>query len=203
MTFPGTLERVAAAGRLARTAHPRLAAASPAAVAEALAAMSRLLVERSDPVLEANRRDVEAAHGVLGDALIDRLRLDPVRLVRMAGQIETLAGLPDVEPLAGSRRLDGGLVVEERRRPVGVIGANYEARPNVTVDVASQLSSRATPGCCARAGPRSARRRRCSTRSSGRRWPGPASTPARSSSSARPTARPPARSCRCRASSRW
>ncbi len=58
---------------------------------------------------------------------------------RIAGQIETLAGLADVEPLAGSRRLEGGLVVEERRRPVGVIGANYEARPNVTVDVASQL----------------------------------------------------------------
>jgi glutamate-5-semialdehyde dehydrogenase len=57
----------------------------------------------------------------------------------MAGQIETLAGLDDIEPLVGSRRLEGGLVVEERRRPVGVVGANYEARPNVTVDVASQL----------------------------------------------------------------
>jgi glutamate-5-semialdehyde dehydrogenase len=57
----------------------------------------------------------------------------------MAEQIGTLAGLPDPESLVGSRRLPGGLVVEERRRPVGVIGANYEARPNVTVDVASQL----------------------------------------------------------------
>ncbi len=101
--------------------------------------MARLLVERADPVLAANARDLDAGHATLGEALLDRLRLDEGRLGRIAGQIETLAGLPDVEPLAGSRALDGGLVVEERRRPVGVIGANYEARPNVTVDVASQL----------------------------------------------------------------
>jgi glutamate-5-semialdehyde dehydrogenase len=101
--------------------------------------MSRLLLERADPVLSANAGDMAAARTTLGEALLDRLRLDEGRLGRMAGQIETLAGLPDIEPRAGSRRLPGGLVVEERRRPVGVIGANYEARPNVTVDVASQL----------------------------------------------------------------
>jgi glutamate-5-semialdehyde dehydrogenase len=82
---------------------------------------------------------VERGRAALGDALLDRLRLDEGRLRRMAGQIETLSALPDIEPLAGSRPLGDGLVVEERRRPVGVIGANYEARPNVTVDVASQL----------------------------------------------------------------
>ncbi|MEZ0285750.1 MAG: aldehyde dehydrogenase family protein [Thermoleophilia bacterium] len=132
-------DAVAAAGRAARAAHPGLAAAASGALGEALAGMSRLLLERADPVLSANARDLEAARAVLGEALLDRLRLDQDRLGRMAGQIETLAGLPDIEQRAGSRRLAGGLVVEERRRPVGVIGANYEARPNVTVDVASQL----------------------------------------------------------------
>ncbi|HSI30674.1 MAG TPA: hypothetical protein VK951_05025, partial [Miltoncostaeaceae bacterium] len=132
-------DAVAAAGRAARAAHPGLAAAESGALGEALAGMSRLLLERADPVLSANARDLEAARAVLGEALLDRLRLDQDRLGRMAGQIETLAGLPDIEQRAGSRRLAGGLVVEERRRPVGVIGANYEARPNVTVDVASQL----------------------------------------------------------------
>ncbi|MGD9694199.1 MAG: aldehyde dehydrogenase family protein [Thermoleophilia bacterium] len=132
-------ELVAAAGRAARAAHPALAEAGSPAVAAALGAMARLLRERSAPVLEANARDVAAASGVLGDALVDRLRLDPGRVDRMAGQIEALAGLPDIEPVAGGRRLSGELVLEERRRPVGVIGANYEARPNVTVDVASQL----------------------------------------------------------------
>jgi glutamate-5-semialdehyde dehydrogenase len=139
VTASGPRELVAAAGRAARAAHPRLAAAGPAAVAEALAGMSRLLAERADQVLSANARDLRAAEVRLGEGLLDRLRLDEARLGRIAGQIETLAGLADVEPLAGSRRLEGGLVVEERRRPVGVIGANYEARPNVTVDVASQL----------------------------------------------------------------
>jgi glutamate-5-semialdehyde dehydrogenase len=57
----------------------------------------------------------------------------------MAGQIASLAALPDLEPVAAERRLPDGLVLREVRRPVGVIGANYEARPNVTVDVASQL----------------------------------------------------------------
>jgi glutamate-5-semialdehyde dehydrogenase len=135
----GAIDAVAAAGRTARAAHPGLAAASAAAVAEALAGMARLLLDRADPVLSANARDVERGRAALGDALLDRLRLDDGRLRRMAGQIETLSGLPDIEPLAGSRPLGDGLVVEERRRPVGVIGANYEARPNVTVDVASQL----------------------------------------------------------------
>jgi glutamate-5-semialdehyde dehydrogenase len=139
MTADGPHEVVAAAGRAARAAHARLASASPGEVAAALAGMARLLVERAGPVLEANARDLDSAQGLLGEALLDRLRLDEGRLARMAGQIETLAGLADVEPLAGSRELGGGLVVEERRRPVGVIGANYEARPNVTVDVASQL----------------------------------------------------------------
>jgi len=132
-------ETVASVARAARAAHPSLAGAASAAVAAALDAMARLLIERAEPILAANRRDVDDAAGRLGDALADRLRLDMARLARMAEQIGTLAGLPDPEPLVGSRRLPGGLVVEERRRPVGVIGANYEARPNVTVDVASQL----------------------------------------------------------------
>jgi glutamate-5-semialdehyde dehydrogenase len=130
---------VADAGRAARAAHPGLAAAGPGAVEQALREMARRLVERADPVLSANARDVEAGREGLGEALLDRLRLDEARLGRMAAQIESLAGLPDIEPVVGARPLEGGVVVEERRRPVGVIGANYEARPNVTVDVASQL----------------------------------------------------------------
>lgn len=139
MSSPSPLEVVAGAGRAARDAHPALVGAEAGAIAGALHGMARLLVKRADPVLAANERDVRAATGDLGEALVDRLRLDPDRLARMAEQIETLAGLPDIEPVAGSRTLADGLVLEERRRPVGVVGANYEARPNVTVDIASQL----------------------------------------------------------------
>jgi len=127
------------AGRAASAAHPTLRAAAPDAVRAALSGMAGRLTSRADALLEANRADVAAATGVLADALIDRLRLDETRLMRMASQIETLAGLDDIDPLVGTRALPGGLVLEERRRPVGVVGANYEARPNVTIDVASQL----------------------------------------------------------------
>ncbi|WP_343232997.1 aldehyde dehydrogenase family protein [Miltoncostaea marina] len=130
---------VVRAGRAAAAAHASLRGAGPDGVAAALAAMARLLVDRAEPVLAANAADVAAAQGSMAPALVDRLRLDAARLERMSAQIEALAGLDDVEPLVGTRDLPGGLVVEERRRPVGVVGANYEARPNVTIDVASQL----------------------------------------------------------------
>lgn len=132
-------EEVTRAGRAARAAHPALAAAGPGAVAEALGAMSRLLGDRADPVLSANARDLGAAEGVLAPALVDRLRLDEARLADMASQIAALAALDDPAQTVSERDLGDGLVLRERRRPVGVIGANYEARPNVTVDVASQL----------------------------------------------------------------
>jgi len=130
---------VAASGRAAAAAHASLARADADQIAVALGAMARLLGEGAEPILAANALDVAAAPGVLGPALIDRLRLDAERLARMGDQIRALAALPDIEPVVARRTLPGGLVMEERRRPVGVIGANYEARPNVTVDVASQL----------------------------------------------------------------
>lgn len=132
-------DAVLSAGRAASAAHPSLRTAQGDAVAAALAAMARLLVERAAPLLEANAADVAASHDRMAPALVDRLRLDDARLARMSAQIEALSALEDVEPLVGSRPLPGGLVVQEIRRPVGVVGANYEARPNVTIDVASQL----------------------------------------------------------------
>src|SRR5690606_32037925 len=70
---------------------------------------------------------------------LDRLRLDPARLTAMAAQITALADVPAEPTRHRVRDLGGGLALEEWRRPVGVIGANFEARPNVAVDVASQL----------------------------------------------------------------
>ncbi|HEV2937349.1 MAG TPA: aldehyde dehydrogenase family protein, partial [Streptosporangiaceae bacterium] len=73
------------------------------------------------------------------DALLDRLRLDDLRLSAMAGQLRALADVPAEPSQRTVRELPGGLVLTERRRPVGVIGANFEARPNVVVDIASQF----------------------------------------------------------------
>jgi glutamate-5-semialdehyde dehydrogenase len=130
---------VVRAGTAARDAHVSLAGAGAPGLRAVLDAMARRLRSAAGPVLEANAADVRAAEGHLAPALVDRLRLDPGRLDGMRAQIAELAGLPDPETHVGTRALPEGLEVHEVRRPVGVIGANYEARPNVTVDVASQL----------------------------------------------------------------
>jgi glutamate-5-semialdehyde dehydrogenase len=102
--------------------------------------MAGLLRDTTAPVLAANAEDVAAGEAAgLGRGLLDRLRLDEARITEMARQIGLLAGAPAPPAEVPVRELPGGLTVMQRRIPVGVIGANYEARPNVTVDVASQL----------------------------------------------------------------
>ncbi len=131
---------VAACGEAANQGAGSLAAAPAAVIDRALRDIAGRLSSRERVLLEANAADVAAAESDgLGRGLLDRLRLDPGRLGQIARQIELLA---DVEPppeAAPLRELDGGLRLEERRTPIGVVGANFEARPNVTVDIASQL----------------------------------------------------------------
>ncbi|WP_410603174.1 aldehyde dehydrogenase family protein [Amycolatopsis sp. lyj-90] len=126
--------------RSAKRAAPSLAAASAEAIDAALNAMAGKLVEHADVVLEANQADIaKARQDGMSAGLLDRLTITPERLTGMAEQLRLLAGAPHQERSVEVSTLDGGLRLVERRRPVGVIGANYEARPNVTVDVASQL----------------------------------------------------------------
>jgi glutamate-5-semialdehyde dehydrogenase len=127
-------------GRAAAAAAPTLATAGDDALDAALRALADRLEARAGTLLDANRGDVERATGQLSGAVLDRLRLDEARLADIAAQVRELAGAAHAPRSLGVvSELDGGLVVEERRIPVGVIGANYEARANVTVDVASQL----------------------------------------------------------------
>jgi len=139
VTEPDVMTLVERAGAAARAAAPSLAAASDTALTAALERMSALLTTEHETVLAANAADIEALDPSFPEAMRDRLRLDPDRMVAMAGQIATLAAAAFPETVVARRELPDGLVMEERRRPVGVIGANYEARPNVTIDVASQL----------------------------------------------------------------
>jgi glutamate-5-semialdehyde dehydrogenase len=133
-------EAVRTAARAARAAAPSLSGASDGAIDAALGAMAQVLQDAAPAVLAANADDMRAAAAAgLPAGVRDRLRLDADRLKAMAAQLGILAG---VEPEPASRKLrdlPGGLVLTERRRPVGVIGANFEARPNVVVDIASQL----------------------------------------------------------------
>src|SRR5580693_1932600 len=133
-------EAVRVAARAARAAAPSLAGASDGAIAAALGAMAAALPDAAAAVLAANADDMRAAEdNGLPAGVRDRLRLDEGRLKAIAAQLEILAGVAP-EPVSRKiRDLPGGLVLAERRRPVGVIGANFEARPNVVVDIASQL----------------------------------------------------------------
>ena len=106
-------------------------------VADALAAAAALLRERRREVLLANAADLETAR--LDEGMRDRLRLDDARLDALVAQVEATAALDPLEREIGTRTLANGLVVQERRIPIGTVGANFEARPNVALDVAGQL----------------------------------------------------------------
>src|SRR3989440_7221677 len=121
----------------ARSAVDAMAAAPDDAVDGALVAIADRLRSESAAILAANAEDLEGATGLTG-ALRDRLRLDPERLAAIEAQVRALAELPRLST-DGEVREHSGLHVTERRIPIGVVGANYEARPNVTVDVATQL----------------------------------------------------------------
>ena len=131
---------VTACGEAARAGAGALASAPTGVIDEALRGMAALLTQAKGLVLAANAADVAAGQRAgLGAGLLDRLRLDEDRIADLARQIGLLAAVPFPPGEVPVRDLPGGLRLAERRVPVGVIGANYEARPNVTVDVASQL----------------------------------------------------------------
>src|SRR5262245_8752603 len=123
----------------AREAAAALPLLSDEQVERALASAAELLGERGDAVLAANRDDVSAGKGRLDEGALDRLRLDERRLDGIAEQLRSLSQLPPLERLISAWTLDNGLHVEERRIPIGVVGATFEARPNVAGDVAAQL----------------------------------------------------------------
>ncbi len=131
---------VTACGEAAAAGAPGLAAAPAEVINEALSGMAARLAGRASAVLAANAADVAAGEAAgLGQGLLDRLRLSEQRMADMARQIGLLAQAPFPPAEVPVRELPGGLRLAERQIPVGVVGANYEARSNVTVDVASQL----------------------------------------------------------------
>jgi glutamate-5-semialdehyde dehydrogenase len=131
---------VAACAQRAQLAAPALATASDETINAALDAMAQRLTASATEVLAANAADITAAEqSGMTQALIDRLRLGEARLTDIAGQLAVLARVPFPPRDRVLEDRADGLRLIERRRPVGVVGATFEARPNVTVDVASQL----------------------------------------------------------------
>ena len=94
------------------------------------------LLENSDKILEANQKDVEAAKAAgVKNAFIDRLTLTKDRILSMAEGLRQVASFNDpVGEVIFMKTLDNGLIIGQKRVPMGVIGIIFEARPNVTAD---------------------------------------------------------------------
>src|SRR3954447_1842454 len=123
----------------ATAAKQALSGVEDVAVETALGHAAVLVRERRAELLAANAEDVAAAEERLDAGSLDRLRLDDGGVENIAVSLAETASLPPLDRDVRSWQLDNGLESTERRVPVGTIGANFEARPNVAADVASQV----------------------------------------------------------------
>ena len=123
-------------GKKAKDAAVVLATLSTPVKNKALLASADALMAAKEEILAKNKEDVDAAlaNGIKG-AFIDRLTLTDARVADMADGLRQVAKLDDpVGEVLSMKKLDNGLVVGQKRVPMGVIGIIFEARPNVTAD---------------------------------------------------------------------
>ncbi|TVU63724.1 glutamate-5-semialdehyde dehydrogenase [Vibrio atlanticus] len=126
-------------GIAAKDAAFHLATASTAQKNKALAIIADELEANATTILEANAKDIELGREAgLTDALLDRLLLNEERLTGIANDVRNVISLNDpVGSEMDSKVLENGMSLSRRRVPLGVVGVIYEARPNVTIDIAA------------------------------------------------------------------
>ncbi|MEZ8017211.1 glutamate-5-semialdehyde dehydrogenase [Vibrio splendidus] len=126
-------------GIAAKDAAFHLATASTAQKNKALAIIADELEANAADILEANAKDIELGREAgLTDALLDRLLLNEERLTGIANDVRNVISLNDpVGSEMDSKVLENGMSLSRRRVPLGVVGVIYEARPNVTIDIAA------------------------------------------------------------------
>lgn len=126
-------------GKAAKVASFQLATASTAQKNQALAIMADQLEAQSASILAANAKDIALGREAgLSDAMLDRLLLNESRLQAIANDVRNVIKLNDpVGSENDSRVLENGMSLARRRVPLGVVGVIYEARPNVTIDIAA------------------------------------------------------------------
>jgi glutamate-5-semialdehyde dehydrogenase len=125
--------------KAAKAASKKLAFLSTEIKNKALLNIAEALIDKQDEILAANKVDYEQAKASgMSEAMLDRLMLSASRLEAMSQDVKTVAALPDsVGEVFEMRTLANGLQIGKKRVPLGVIGAIYESRPNVTVDMSS------------------------------------------------------------------
>ncbi|WP_166971492.1 glutamate-5-semialdehyde dehydrogenase [Brevibacterium atlanticum] len=135
---PKTVRGVTRIARNAKAAASRLATTPTAEKNTALSAVAAALRANTDRIVAANEADIAAGiDNGMNEALLDRLRLDADRIAAIADSVDAVVDLADpVGDVVLGRTLPNGIRLTQARVPLGVIGAIYEARPNVTVDIA-------------------------------------------------------------------
>ncbi|MDP2559327.1 glutamate-5-semialdehyde dehydrogenase [Photobacterium damselae subsp. piscicida] len=126
-------------GQAAQQAAFELATVATAQKNQALTIIADELEAQEAAILAANEKDIAAAReSGMSDALINRLLLTKNRLVGIANDVRNVIKLNDpVGSEIDCRVLENGMRLSRRRVPLGVIGVIYEARPNVTIDIAA------------------------------------------------------------------
>ncbi|GAB3844810.1 glutamate-5-semialdehyde dehydrogenase [Nesterenkonia populi] len=133
------VEAVAGVSRRAREAARPLGSTDRQHKDRILLALARGLRESGAALVEANGEDLERGReNGLSKPLLDRLQLTEERIESLAGSVEEIMALEDpVGRIVAGRTLPNGARLTQTTVPLGVIGVIYEARPNVTVDIAA------------------------------------------------------------------
>ena len=126
-------------GKEAKFASYQLAQCPTTTKNKVLAVIADLLEKYSTTILAANEKDIQAAKEQgLNEAILDRLLLTPERLLSIANDVRKVISLIDpVGQIMDGATLENTLKLQRHRVPLGVIGVIYEARPNVTIDIAT------------------------------------------------------------------
>ena len=129
----------------AKDASRRMAYLSTEIKNKALCQIADDLIKETSTIIAANKADYkEAEASGMDKAMLDRLLLTKDRIKAIAQDVLTIASLPDpVGEMFDMRTMANGLIIGRKRVPLGVLGAIYESRPNVTIDIS---------GLCLKAG---------------------------------------------------
>ena len=122
--------------RQAKAVAPKIGILDTDTKNQALLNVADYLVKEQNTILDANKIDIEnGKKNHMPEGILDRLLLNEARIAQMADGIRQVAALDDpIGEVIGMKKRPNGLMIGQKRVPLGVVGIIYEARPNVTAD---------------------------------------------------------------------